>query len=161
MVGAGGSQGIGLHIAKLLAREGCAISIVDIRDTDGAVLEIQGVPGSGKVQGLKGDVTSFEEVTYACQNKSPGEAHAVLIAKRTADEPAHALSRATNSHENRGGSQISNATRLAEKEFGPVAILVANAGILLPTGEVSCFQIPVDIKAERPGYFSYEYPLFP
>jgi NAD(P)-dependent dehydrogenase (short-subunit alcohol dehydrogenase family) len=50
-----------LEIAKKLASEGCDITIVDLSDTKAAVSEIEGIPGAGKVQGLKGDVTDYKQ----------------------------------------------------------------------------------------------------
>lgn len=60
---AGGSAGIGLQIAKDLAREGCDITIIDVNETKAAVSDIETVSRSGKVQGLKGDVADYKQAS--------------------------------------------------------------------------------------------------
>eukprot|EP00884_Botryococcus_braunii_P008927 jgi/Botrbrau1/18035/Bobra.0062s0025.1 len=104
----GGSAGIGLHIAKNLAREGCDITIIDINETKAAVSDIEAVTGVGKVQGLQGDVSNYK--------------------------------------------QILESIKLAEKEFGPVSILVANAGILLPTTRIVDQEPEVFEKVAKVNY---------
>nr|MBI2132341.1 SDR family oxidoreductase [Candidatus Tectomicrobia bacterium] len=175
----GGSKGIGLHIARDLAAEGChvAISARGEKDLGQAVAEINGRGGKGRAAGFAGDVTrpgvpqayleralaEFGGVDILVNNVGGSDPKTLLD---TTEEDwlrvfelnlfhAVALSRlAIPEMRKRGGGAILNVASIAGRESGSAMTYNASKAALISFSKALAQQVAKDnirVNSLAPG----------